>query len=114
MEAIDKNLYGWFWTCPNGEKCIYRHALPPGFVLKRKETAKVEQDDISLEELIEKEVISLTLILIGILMYIYIFYFHVTILDDCIQKPDGFLISRVRTLQTFFKSKIIVCGLHYG
>ena len=62
MEAIDKNLYGWFWTCPNGEKCIYRHALPPGFVLKRKETAKVEQDDISLEELIEKEVISLTLI----------------------------------------------------
>jgi len=59
LEAIDKNLYGWFWTCPNGEKCIYKHALPPGFVLKRKETAKVEQDEISIEELIEKERASL-------------------------------------------------------
>ena len=56
MEAIDKNLYGWFWNCPNGEKCIYKHALPPGFVLKRKETAKLDQDEISIEELIEKEV----------------------------------------------------------
>ena len=55
LEAIDKNLYGWFWSCPTGEKCIYRHALPPGFVLKRKETAKVADDEVSLEELIEEE-----------------------------------------------------------
>jgi hypothetical protein len=28
-----------FWECPNGGKdCKYRHALPPGFVLKKKET----------------------------------------------------------------------------
>ena len=67
MEAIDKNLYGWFWTCPNGEKCIYRHALPPGFVLKRKETAKLEEDEISIEELIEKEVV----ILLFILLFVY-------------------------------------------
>eukprot|EP00795_Rhopilema_esculentum_P013666 gene13666-4569_t len=59
LEAIDKNLYGWFWTCPNGEKCIYRHALPSGFVLKRKEMAKDDKEEISLEELIENERASL-------------------------------------------------------
>eukprot|EP00794_Sanderia_malayensis_P017356 gene17356-19090_t len=55
LEAIDKSLYGWFWSCPNGEKCIYKHALPKGFVLKRKEVAKPIGDEISLEELIENE-----------------------------------------------------------
>lgn len=23
-----------FWQCPNGKECQYRHALPPGYVLK--------------------------------------------------------------------------------
>ena len=55
LEAIDKGLYGWFWTCPNGgDKCKYRHALPPGFILKKKEQ-KQDKDEISLEELIEEE-----------------------------------------------------------
>uniref|UniRef100_A0A1I7YK46 Zinc finger CCCH domain-containing protein 15 homolog n=1 Tax=Steinernema glaseri TaxID=37863 RepID=A0A1I7YK46_9BILA len=58
LEAVENNKYGWFWECPNGSKCIYRHALPPGYVLK-KERKKMEelqkQEEISLEELIEKE-----------------------------------------------------------
>ncbi len=30
-EAIEDGKYGWFWTCPNGgDKCKYKHALPPG------------------------------------------------------------------------------------
>ena len=34
LEAVEKNLYGFNWVCPNGgEKCIYRHMLPFGFVL---------------------------------------------------------------------------------
>ena len=52
---MEKSKYGWFWQCPNGTTCIYRHALPAGFVLnkdKKKEEKKVE---ISLEDLIEKE-----------------------------------------------------------
>ncbi|TKR92982.1 hypothetical protein L596_007524 [Steinernema carpocapsae] len=58
IEAVENNKYGWFWECPNGDKCIYRHALPPGYVLKKDkkkldEAARLEQ--ISLEELIEKE-----------------------------------------------------------
>lgn len=34
IEAVEKNVYGWLWECPNnGDKCVYVHALPPGFVL---------------------------------------------------------------------------------
>jgi hypothetical protein len=35
IEAIEDGKYGWFWTCPNGgDKCMYQHKLPPGFVLR--------------------------------------------------------------------------------
>ncbi|KAL9958562.1 hypothetical protein ACROYT_G035591 [Oculina patagonica] len=54
LEAVEKGLYGWFWNCPNGPKCIYRHALPPGFVLKKKQEKEVK-DEISFEEFIETE-----------------------------------------------------------
>lgn len=31
VSAIEDGKYGWFWTCPNGgDKCMYKHALPPG------------------------------------------------------------------------------------
>lgn len=55
LEAVEKSLYGWFWKCPNGEKCIYRHALPPGYVLKKDKKKDDKEDKISLEELIETE-----------------------------------------------------------
>ena len=33
IQAIEDGKYGWFWTCPNGgDKCMYRHSLPPGYV----------------------------------------------------------------------------------
>lgn len=33
VTAIEDGKYGWFWTCPNGgDKCMYKHALPPGYV----------------------------------------------------------------------------------
>jgi hypothetical protein len=58
LEAIEQKKYGWFWQCPNGgDKCQYRHALPPGFVLKSKEK-KSDKDDsqLTLEEYIDQEV----------------------------------------------------------
>ncbi|KXS21340.1 hypothetical protein M427DRAFT_27736 [Gonapodya prolifera JEL478] len=64
IDAIESGKYGWFWECPNGnEKCKYRHALPPGFVLKKKETAeermereeREKENQISLEEFLETE-----------------------------------------------------------
>merc|ERR1711997_865855 len=56
LEAVENSKYGWFWACPNGGKeCKYRHALPPGFVLK-KDKKKVEKtEETSIEELIEQK-----------------------------------------------------------
>ncbi|KAL5525514.1 hypothetical protein ACEPAG_6850 [Sanghuangporus baumii] len=59
IEAIETQKFGWFWECPNGgEKCQYRHALPPGFVLKSQKKAAEEAakaNTISLEEFLEVE-----------------------------------------------------------
>ncbi|KAI1721584.1 DRG family regulatory protein, tma46 domain-containing protein [Ditylenchus destructor] len=58
IEAVENNKYGWFWDCPNGGTCIYKHALPEGFILK-KDKKRLDElnrlEEISLEELIEKE-----------------------------------------------------------
>jgi hypothetical protein len=57
LEAIESSKYGWFWECPNGgAACKYRHALPPGFVLKSKNSKAEEKEEISLEEFLESEV----------------------------------------------------------
>ena len=58
LEAIDSRKYGWFWECPNGgDQCKYRHALPPGFVLKSaaRPADKPEDELISLEDFLETE-----------------------------------------------------------
>lgn len=57
LDAIENNKYGWFWVCPGGgDNCMYRHALPPGFVLKKDKKKEEKDEEISLEELIENEV----------------------------------------------------------
>jgi len=46
-------------TRPSGDKCMYRHALPPGFVLKSDKKAAedaAKKQQISLEEFLEVEV----------------------------------------------------------
>ncbi|KAI9000428.1 hypothetical protein BD414DRAFT_532299 [Trametes punicea] len=58
IQAIETEKYGWFWECPNGEGCHYRHALPPGFVLKSQKKAQEDAEkanQISLEEFLEVE-----------------------------------------------------------
>ncbi|XP_076343190.1 zinc finger CCCH domain-containing protein 15-like isoform X2 [Tachypleus tridentatus] len=57
LEALENNKYSWFWDCPNGgDKCHYQHTLPPCFVLnKDKKKNQEKKDDISIEELVEKE-----------------------------------------------------------
>ncbi|KAH7920417.1 hypothetical protein BV22DRAFT_1098186 [Leucogyrophana mollusca] len=58
IEAIETQKFGWFWECPSGDKCQYRHALPPGFVLKSERKAAEEAakaNVISLEEFLEVE-----------------------------------------------------------
>ena len=69
LQAIEKGLYGWFWTCPNGgDKCIYRHALPPGFVFKKAKSEDDNENVITIEELVEQEV-SISLISIIIMSH---------------------------------------------
>lgn len=57
LEAVENSKYGWFWSCPNGgNNCMYKHALPPGFVLKKDKKRMDAMDkgnEVSLEELIE-------------------------------------------------------------
>lgn len=58
LDAVEKKQYGWFWTCPNGGKdCHYRHALPPGYVLKSQMKALLEEEGekLSIEEEIENQ-----------------------------------------------------------
>ena len=65
LEAIESRKYGWFWDCPNGnDKCKYRHALPPGYILKKKETEEErrareeseKENAITIEDFLETEV----------------------------------------------------------
>lgn len=56
LDALENNKYGWFWECPNGAiKCHYRHALPPGFVLKKDKKKEEKSDQISIEDLVERQ-----------------------------------------------------------
>jgi len=58
IEAVEKDLYGFNWVCPNkGDDCHYRHMLPMGYVLNRdkKEGDKEEEDGLTFEERIEEE-----------------------------------------------------------
>lgn len=68
IEAIEDGKYGWFWICPNGDKCMYKHALPQGFVLKTKEDRAREKalmdksplKTLTLEDFLESERHKLT------------------------------------------------------
>ena len=56
LEAIENNKYGWFEVCPGGSDiCMYCHVPPPGFVLKKDKKKEEKEDEISLEDLIERE-----------------------------------------------------------
>mmetsp|Transcript_5976 Transcript_5976/g.10409 ORF Transcript_5976/g.10409 Transcript_5976/m.10409 type:complete len:446 (-) Transcript_5976:1004-2341(-) len=44
LEVVEKHQYGWFWKCPNGNECKYKHALPPGYVLKSQMKELLEEE----------------------------------------------------------------------
>jgi hypothetical protein len=46
IEAVEKDLYGFNWICPNkGDDCNYRHMLPQGYILQRDKKKEDEQED---------------------------------------------------------------------
>ncbi|KAH9703428.1 zinc finger CCCH domain-containing protein 21 [Citrus sinensis] len=68
LEAVEKKQYGWFWVCPNGGKeCHYRHALPPGYILKSQMKALLEEesDRLPIEDEIEDQVMIFLFVLLN-------------------------------------------------
>ena len=55
LEAVESGHFGWFWQCPNGDKCIYKHALPQGYVLKSQATQDDDEEKLTMEQFIEEE-----------------------------------------------------------
>ena len=59
LDAVERNLYGFNWQCPNaGDNCTYRHMLPQGYVLNRDKAEQSSDDgdaEMTLEEKIEEE-----------------------------------------------------------
>ncbi|VDQ13181.1 unnamed protein product [Trichobilharzia regenti] len=71
LDAVENYKYGWFWECPNGKSCHYRHALPPGYILQRDRKKMEEQKEIiSIEDLVERE---LHLKFFALIRLIYLF-----------------------------------------
>ncbi|KAL8857451.1 MAG: hypothetical protein Q9178_005945 [Gyalolechia marmorata] len=69
IDAVENGKYGWFWQCPNGgDKCMYKHSLPPGFILKTKDQRAAEKalmdksplKTLTLEDFLESERHKLT------------------------------------------------------
>ena len=68
IDAVEKDLYGWRWECPNnGDKCLFNHSLPQGFLLKKEQKAldkmilgeEGDDEEMTLEEKIEEERLAL-------------------------------------------------------
>lgn len=59
LEAVISRKHGWFWKCPSGDDCIYRHCLPEGYVIPDPEDVVAqemeEEDIIPLEDQLEEE-----------------------------------------------------------
>ena len=55
LDAVEKNKYGWNWTCANGgDSCKYKHCLPPGYVLNRDGgNLKITVEEVDIEEKID-------------------------------------------------------------
>lgn len=56
LDSVQKGTYGWNWSCANGgDSCKYKHCLPPGYVLNKDGSAKIEMEEVNIEEKIDEE-----------------------------------------------------------
>lgn len=73
---MEKKQYGWFWSCPNGGKeCHYRHALPPGYVLKSQMKALLDEEaeKVAIEDEIENQVMIILILLTLHFHFVHLF-----------------------------------------
>ena len=61
LKAVEKAQYGWFWNCPGGADCKYKHKLPKDYVFKADLVAMMREaamnrrsDQDDLREALEK------------------------------------------------------------
>ena len=61
LKAVEKHQYGWFWNCPGGADCKYKHKLPKDYVFKADLVAMMREaamnrrsDQDDLREALEK------------------------------------------------------------
>jgi hypothetical protein len=55
LDSVEAGKYGWRWICPNGMKCMYKHALPQGYILRRDQAQEGKKEATILEEELERE-----------------------------------------------------------
>eukprot|EP00201_Polytomella_parva_P013352 CAMPEP_0175057594 /NCGR_PEP_ID=MMETSP0052_2-20121109/11346_1 /TAXON_ID=51329 ORGANISM="Polytomella parva, Strain SAG 63-3" /NCGR_SAMPLE_ID=MMETSP0052_2 /ASSEMBLY_ACC=CAM_ASM_000194 /LENGTH=339 /DNA_ID=CAMNT_0016322815 /DNA_START=36 /DNA_END=1051 /DNA_ORIENTATION=+ len=53
LDAVERRLYGWFWKCPSGADCKYRHALPTGYMLKSQMKELLEEEAKNVKDVSE-------------------------------------------------------------
>lgn len=55
LDAVEKDVYGWNWMCPNGYECVFKHCLPKDYVFKnaKREIVKVDNHAV-LDEIDQK------------------------------------------------------------
>ena len=55
---MENKQYGWFWACPGGRACKYKHALPQGYIMRSEMQALLaleRKEEKSLEEVTEEQ-----------------------------------------------------------
>lgn len=56
LQAVEKDKYGWNWNCPNnGDRCKYKHCLPPGYKLKKDAGKFDAEEKVDIEAKIDEE-----------------------------------------------------------
>jgi len=55
IKAIENRKFGWFWECPQGVQCKYRHALPPGYKLTEKKQKEEKNVERPIEDILEEK-----------------------------------------------------------
>ena len=56
LTAVEKMKYGWFWKCPNGFNCKFRHALPQGYKFIPKSVPGKKISKVDTELLLIKQI----------------------------------------------------------
>eukprot|EP00792_Barthelona_sp_PAP020_P009240 TRINITY_DN3281_c0_g3_i1.p1 TRINITY_DN3281_c0_g3~~TRINITY_DN3281_c0_g3_i1.p1 ORF type:complete len:349 (+),score=111.70 TRINITY_DN3281_c0_g3_i1:38-1084(+) len=55
MKSVENGTFGWFWECPNGQKCMFKHAVPEGWRPPLQQEADDDEGEFGFYDIIEAE-----------------------------------------------------------